>query len=546
MAAPSGCTFTGLKREVEEFSLKGGNPLRFLWADRRGCLPYRRYLEREDRPRRMAAQNFSLFTLVCGTLYLSWLAQLVWRTRGFQEVVFLGAEILAFLLLLFLAFDMWWLRYHHPEGLPIETRYPVDIFVTCCGEPFQVIRTTLLGVSRIDYQPVQVYVLDDGGSPEVEALSQAFGFHYLSRPKAGLPLQDNKSGNLNFALKQTQGDLILVLDADQVPEPDILSRMVGFFRFPRIAYVQSKQAFFLPEDDPFYNGDEIFYEVVQLANDRANAVISCGSGVIYRRRALEELGGFVTWNIIEDFTTSYELLSRGWKGIYFPYALSRGLAPATLAGVYRQRFQWCLDTMRLFFWDNPLTKKGPTPLQKLHFLLIMLCYLVSGLVFPVFYLFPLLSYWHGYSFVQDQAVEYLVLRGAYFLATVLMFRHLFRGKKPAKQFRMLCGLFPVYAAAIGAALFYPPGRKPAYRINNGAPFSGSCPWWLLTPQFSLVLLHFALPFISLHYRWAPLKLVLLNSLFSAFVIWALSDVIVAALKRPRWTPALDPRRVYGA
>jgi cellulose synthase (UDP-forming) len=260
----------------------------------------------------------------------------------------------------------------------------------------------LNAVSLIDYQPLQVYVLDDAASPQVASLAQTLGFHYLSRPLAGLPRKDNKSGNLNFGLSQSQGELILALDADQVPEPDILARMVGFFKLPKVAYVQSRQSFYLPEGDPFYNRDEIFYEVVQLSNDQANAVISCGSGVIYRREALHQMGGFSTWNIIEDFTTSYELLSQGWKGIYFPYALSRGLAPATLAGVYRQRFQWCLDTMRLFFWDNPLRKKGLKLSQKFHFLVIMVFYLVSGLVFPIFYVIPLLTYWQGYSCLQSQ------------------------------------------------------------------------------------------------------------------------------------------------
>jgi cellulose synthase (UDP-forming) len=522
------------------------NPLLFLWADRRGRLPYRRYLDLEDRPRRLAAQNFSLLTLICGGIYLAWLGRLVCRTRGWQDILFLAAEILAFTLLFFLAFDIWRLRFHRPEGLAIETPYPVDIFVTYCGEPYEVVRTTLKSVSRINYKPVQVYVLDDQGSSQVEALARSLGFHYLSRLAAGLPRLDNKSGNLNFALQHSHGDLILVLDADQVPEPDILSRMAGFFRLPKVAYVQSKQAFYLPNGDPFYNRDEIFYEVVQSSNDHANAVISCGSGVIYRRRALEELGGFVTWNIVEDFTTSYELLSRGWKGIYFPYVLSRGLAPSALAGVYRQRFQWCLDTMRLFFWDNPLKKKGLTPTQKVHLLMIMVCYLVSGLVFPAFYTIPLLSYWQGYSFVQGQELDYLVLRGAYLLATILMFRYLFWGKKSAKQFKMLCGLFPIFAGAIAAALLYPPGRKPAYRINNVSPFARSWHWWHLAPQLSLVLLHLVMPFLSLHFGWAPLKLIVFNSLISAFVIWALADVMLAGLKKPRWTPAMDPRQVYGS
>ncbi len=519
--------------------------LRLFWADRRGRLPYRRFLDREDRSRRLAAQDASLLTLALGLCYLIWLAAVVLRTRGIPDLAFLAAESLAFLLLVLLAFDIWRLRFHRPEGLPLTSHPPVDIFVTCCGEPFPVIHTTLQAVSRIAYQPATVYVLDDGGSSQVAAAARALGFRYCSRLAANVPRQDSKSGNLNYGLSLSQGEFILVLDADQVPHPDILDRMMGFFQLPRVAYVQSRQAFFLPEGDPFYNRDEIFYEVIQPSNDQANAVVSCGSGVIYRRQALAEMGGFATWNLTEDLTTSYELLSRGWKGIYFPYALTRGLAPQHLAGVYRQRFQWCLDTMRLFFWDNPLVKPGLTLSQRLHFLVIMVSYLVSGLVFPIFYFIPLLVYWQGHSFLQGQEWHYLALRGAYLGGMIFMFRYLFFRKAAAKQFRMLCALFPIYAAAIGAALFYPPGRKPTYRLNNHAPFAEVWPWWCLVPHLVVVGLHATLPFLSLQFGWAPLKLVVFNALFSAFVIWVLTDLIVVSLQRPRFAPAMDPRQVYG-
>lgn len=354
------------------------NPLIFFWADLRRRLPYRRYSDLSDRPRRLRAQAFSLLALVLGLAYLLWAGRLVWRTPGWQDLLFLAAEVLSFLLLALLAFGAWHRRAHRPEGLEPLAGRTVDIFIPCCGEPLPVIRTTLEAVARLRHCPMTVYVLDDGALPQVASLARSLGFQYLSRPAAGLSLVDSKSGNLNFGLSHSRGEFILVLDADQVPDPEIISRMSGFFRLPRVAYVQSQQAFFLPDEDPFYNRDQVFYETLQLSNDQANAVISCGSGVIYRRQALEGMGGFATWNLVEDFTTSYELLSRGWKGIYFPYALSRGLAPLTLAGVYRQRFQWCLDTMRLFFWDNPLFKKGFHWPQRCHFLTVMASYLVSA------------------------------------------------------------------------------------------------------------------------------------------------------------------------
>ncbi len=246
----------------------------------------------------------------------------------------------------------------------------------------------------------------------------SLGFQYHSRPRQGLPRLDAKSGNLNFGLSLSRGEIILVLDADQVPQAEIISRMVGFFNFPRVAYVQSRQQFLLPDDDPFYNRDDVFYETIQLSNDQANAVISCGSGVLYRRQALMDIGGFVTWNLVEDFTTSYELVSRGWRGIYFPYALSRGLAPDTLPGVFRQRYQWCLDTMRLCFWDNPWRKPGLSFFQRLHFSITMLTYAISGLILPIFYFLPLYCYLTGHSFLVEQELSYFSLRGLYLVSTI--------------------------------------------------------------------------------------------------------------------------------
>jgi cellulose synthase (UDP-forming) len=494
---------------------------------------------------RRRAQVFSLMALTLGLTYLVWLGRLVFASRGSPDIFFFVAESLSYLLLCLLSYSTWHLKNRQPENPPVKVRFSVDLFVPCCGEPLEIIKATLRAVRRITYHPLEVYVLDDGGSQAVAALARSLGFHYLSRPQEGLPLKDAKSGNLNFGLGRSQGELILVLDADQVPTPEILDRLVSFFHQSQVGYVQSKQAFFLPEGDPFYNSDKVFYETIQLSNDRANAVISCGSGVVYRRRALQEMGGFSTWNLLEDFTSSYELVSRGWQGIYYPQALSRGLAPATLAGVYRQRFQWCLDTMRLFFWDNPLLKSGLSWAQKTHFLIIMLSYLASGLVFPVFYTIPLWFYWSGHSCVVGDELTYGFLRGAYLLATILMFRYLFFGKEPLRQFKMLCSLFPVHALAILAALLYPPGRKIAYRANNLHPFAAQGSWWHLAPHVGFISLHLSLPVLALGLGWAGPRLIFFNTIFSAVIIWILGDLVLAVMTRPKWRPAMDPRQVYG-
>jgi cellulose synthase (UDP-forming) len=491
------------------------------------------------------ARFFSLTTLVVGLVYLGWLGRLLLLSRSSLDVLFFLAEALSYLLLCLLCYNTWSLQPKSPENPPNRAPFSVDILVPCCGEPLEVISTTLKAVQRINYHPLDVYVLDDGASPAVAALAQACGFRYLSRTQAGETRQDAKSGNLNFGLNHSCGDVVLVLDADQVPSPDILEHLVPMFQRPRLGYVQSKQAFYLPEGDPFYNSDKVFYDTIQLHNDQANAVISCGSGVMYRRQALQEMGGFTTWNLLEDFTTSYELVSRGWDGAYYPQALSRGLAPTTLAGVYRQRSQWCLDTMRVFFWDNPLFKAGLSWVQKTRFLFVMMSYLASGLVFPLFYTVPLLVYLSGRSCIIGDELTYGILRGLYLVFTVCMFYFLFWGKEPLRQFKMLCCLFPVHALAILAALLYPPGRKPAYRVNNEGALSPVSSWWHLAPHLGFISLHLSLPVAALMLGWCSPRLVFFNSLFSAMIIWILGDLVWAVVLKPRWHPAMDPRRVYG-
>ena len=103
-------------------------------------------------------------------------------------------------------------------------------------------------------------------------------------------------------------------------------------RFPRVAFVQSRQSYLVPEGDPFFNEDRVFYGAVQLAMDSHDTVIACGSAVLYRRAALDDIGGFAIWNLVEDLTTSYHLHARGWKSFYYPFALSEGLAPGRHLG----------------------------------------------------------------------------------------------------------------------------------------------------------------------------------------------------------------------
>src|SRR5581483_126573 len=164
----------------------------------------------------------------------------------------------------------------------------VDVYITTYNEDPALLRSTILGAVHMRY-PHETYVLDDGQRPEVRALAEALGARYLTR-------QDRthaKAGNINHALTQTHGDFIAIFDADHVPYPQFLDRVLGRFADERVALVQTPQE--------FYNLDSVFW---------------CGSNAVLRRAAIDSIGGIATETITEDIHTTIKLHRAGWRTAY--------------------------------------------------------------------------------------------------------------------------------------------------------------------------------------------------------------------------------------
>lgn len=478
----------------------------------------------------------AIATFATGLAYLIWLYFALNPHHPWMGGAFLAAEIVCLLLFGVASFTVWRLRHKPPGGLPLTSAASVDIFVTVCGEPLVVVQRTLRAVSVIEWPgPRSVYVLDDGGSEAVEAEAQARGFVYRSRRRENVSLEGAKAGNLNFGLAGSTGELILALDADQVADPRILHALAGYMRFPDVGFIQSRQVYLVPEGDPFFNLDRVFYEAVQLGYDNHDNAISCGSGVLYRRAALTDTGGFASWNLVEDLTTSYELHSRSWRSFYYPHAVSLGLAPSDIWGVYRQRGQWALDTMRLFFWDNPLFKRGLPWQGRMSYLVIPLTYLGAGFIFPFLFLIPVWTYLTGGSVLSASEFEFVFFRGLYFVMMAIALRVLFRRHQAGRQFQMLVGLFPVYVTGTLRALVYPPRRGPRYVPNHASRPRAQKPALIaILPQLTLLGASALLPFYAIAAETAEPRLILSNAFISAAAIWSLLPVVVAAVSKKVW------------
>jgi cellulose synthase (UDP-forming) len=319
-------------------------------------------------------RTLALIALVWGVGYLTW--RIGWSGEGANPVLFamlLVTEIYGLYALAALA----WFSWSRPPAVRPEATpgRKVDVYVCTYDEPVEVVMATLAGCGALTY-PHTTYLLDDGRRPEMAELAAMAGAEYLVRP-------DNshaKAGNINAALPRTDGELVLVLDADHVPMPDALDAVVGYFDDPRMAVVQTPHDFFNQDSVQHYregrHEQSMFYRVVCPGKDRHGAAYWCGSAALINREALLAIGGVATETIAEDFHTTIRLLRHGWRSRYHDEVLVQGLAPHDLDSYLLQRDRWARGNLAVFTLpESPLRARTLSPLQRLSYLASLLAYL---------------------------------------------------------------------------------------------------------------------------------------------------------------------------
>lgn len=303
------------------------------------------------------------------------------------------------------------------------TQWPtVDVYIPTYNEPLDVVRDTVLAAQCIDYpsDKMNIYLLDDGKRREFAVFAADVGVGYITR-------NDNnhaKAGNLNHAMKLTQGELITVFDCDHVATRIFLQATVGgFLKDPKLALVQTPHYFYSP--DPFErnlsvgrnipNEGSLFYGPIQQGNDNWNATFFCGSCAVIRRSALEEIGGFAVETVTEDAHTALKLQRRGWGSAFLDIPLAAGLATERLVLHVIQRTRWARGMTQIFRLDNPLFGRGLTIQQRLCYLSAMLYYQfalprIAFLTAPLAYLLFNLNIIHSSaSLVFAYALPHLFL-----------------------------------------------------------------------------------------------------------------------------------------
>jgi len=280
----------------------------------------------------------------------------------------------------------------------------VDIFICTLNEDADMLSTTIAGCINIDYPNFKVYVLDDGRRPEIKELAEMFGANYITRQTN----KGYKAGNINNALSLTDGELVLIFDADHIPASTFLKETVYNFADEKVALVQTPQHFSNP--DAFQknldlahflaNEQDLFYRVIEPSLNDFDSVFCGGTNIVLRRKHLESVGNFPETTITEDSLLGLKFHAQGYKVVYYNRPLAIGIAASSFEEYIKQRYRWAKGNVQIITnFSNWKYYKKLTPTQAFFYLsgvlyfftpFARIVYLIAPVLFLFFDITPLL------------------------------------------------------------------------------------------------------------------------------------------------------------
>lgn len=301
----------------------------------------------------------------------------------------------------------------------------VDVLICTYNESLQLLEKTIIASTQMAYpkNKFKVYVCDDGRRDELKALCKKYGVNYITREDN----QGAKAGNINNALKYIKGDLFLVLDADMIPKKEFLQKTIGYFEDENLAFVQTPQCYYnkdmyqsnlkkyIPNEQDFFMRD------VQEARAYRGAVLHVGTNAVFRRKFIDEIGGYPTCSITEDMAVGMLLQAKGYDSIFINKVLVLGLSASTFGELVKQRDRWCRGNIQVFKHYNPFILKGLTPAQRICYVDGVL-YWFSNLIKMFYIIVPILFLSTGIHFVESGFAELLNMTIPYILVQIFIFR----------------------------------------------------------------------------------------------------------------------------
>jgi len=326
-----------------------------------------------------------------------------WIDLGILGLYFLTLVILA--TMGFHRYVMVWLYLKHKDKKatprPLPERLPrVTVQLPIFNEMYVVDRL-LASVAAIRYprELLEIQVLDDS-TDETTAIAsravaryraQGFDIHYLHREdRTGF-----KAGALDAGLAQATGELVLIFDADFVAPPEILEQTLGHFDDPRVGMVQARWGHINRDYSLLTEVQSIMLDghfvLEHGARSRSGRFFNFnGTAGIWRRRVIEDAGGWQHDTLTEDLDLSYRAQMRGWRFVYLPDLVAPAELPVEMNAFKTQQQRWAKGSVqvckkllpRVLASDLPWREKVEATFHLTANLAYPLLVLLAGLMFP--------------------------------------------------------------------------------------------------------------------------------------------------------------------
>ncbi len=480
--------------------------------------------------------------VVASLFYIPWLIHTLNTDALWFSLPFLFANLYITFFIFITIFNNWNRSapdlFKIPKGLePI-----VAVLIPTYGEPVEMVQKTLESVLNQDWPHEALVIIlgDDSHKSHVRYMVENMQRKYSSDqiiyhlpPSKSSPerIGKAKDGNLNSMLAFISENypniqFIETRDADDlVGDTNFLRYAVGhLLSNPKVAYVQTIKEAVVSPGDPFGNLQPIFYRGLMLSKHATNSVFPCGSGLVWRKHSLEKIGGFPTWNLVEDLYSGYVALRHGFNASYLPIVGAVGqTAPEDIPNVYKQLGTWALDTVRLFVWKNPWFVKGFSLKQKMHFTELGLYYF-SSFIQLIFLITPAICLFSGkHPFIDSKAFIFGLVPFMYtflidifvlFLGDKLLFEETWRAVQ------LYIGMMFVYMKAAYLAIVNGPNKKPVYKVTRKVQMVG---FYFKEVLFQMLL--FMVLLFSIFYNVVIYNGTIQNIDFGS-IIWALVYMII--------------------
>ena len=393
----------------------------------------------------------------------------------------------------------------------------VDVFIPVYGEDVSVIRRTAAAAMALKGRH-RTWVLDDGRSDDVKAMANELGCNYIRRLSGG----GAKAGNINHALAIAKGEFFCVFDADFVPKPEFLVETVPFFVDDNVAFVQTPQVYgnlgnLISRGAGYMQ--TVFYKFVQTGRNHFNAAFCVGTNVIYRRAAVDDIGGIYTDSKSEDVWTSLMLHERGWRTIYIPTELAVGDAPETVEAYTKQQLRWATGGFEIMLTHNPLSPRRKLSMDQRLMYLVTATHYLTGIAPGLLLLVPPLEIFFDLRPVNlDISITtWLIYYAGFYLMQILLAFYTL-GSFRWEVLMLAAVSFPIYLAALFNAFV---GKEQKWHVTGGKSRPES-PFNFIIPQ---VLTFVFLALTSVVAIWRDVD----NSQLTLATAWNVTNTAILAV-----------------